>query len=78
MRTSADSTLGRGTNTDAGTRPATDADAQYATLTLTAPYCFEPGGAANRSATSRCTITSIDRISGTSSSRSHTSGVATL
>ena len=37
IATSADSTLGRGTNTDAGTWPMTRAVAQYATLTDTAP-----------------------------------------
>jgi hypothetical protein len=32
-----DSTFGRGTNTVEGTRPSTDAVAQYATFTDTAP-----------------------------------------
>ena len=52
--------------------------AQYATFTLTAPYASDPAAAHSRSATSRCTITSIRSICGTKSSRSQTSGVATL
>src|SRR5215210_6764330 len=78
MSASADSTFGRGTNTLAGTIPATRAVAQYATFTVTAPYAGVRGTAQNRSATSRCTITSIREIAGTPSSRSHTSGVAML
>ena len=78
ISTSADSTFGRGTNTLAGTRPTMRAVAQYATFTLTAPYAAVRGAAHRRSATSRCTITSIRSICGTPSSRSATSGVATL
>src|SRR5437762_10528079 len=78
MRTNADSTFGAGTNTVGGTRPTTEATAQYATLTDTAPYASDRTGAASRSPTSLCTITSIREICGTPSSRSATSGVATL
>ena len=72
ISTSADSTFGRGTNTDAGTCPTIRAVAQYATFTLTAPY-GRRARARRRTArpTSRCTITSIRSIAGTSSSRSH-------
>src|SRR4029078_13167652 len=78
MSANADSTLGRGTKTLAGTVPTIRAVAQYATFTLTAPYASVPACAHNRSATSRCTITSIRCTAGTSSRRSHTNGVATL
>ena len=79
IRTSADSTLGRGTNTEAGTWPTIRAVAQYATLTLTAPYCFVAGRGGEplgrpRAAPSPASTRSPAR----SSSRSHTSGVATL
>ncbi len=78
MRTSADSTLGFGRNTVGGTRPTISARAQYATFTETAPYASSPAFAASRSPTSRCTITNMRWICGTPSSRSATSGVATL
>ncbi len=78
MRTRADSTRGGGTNTVGGTRPTTSASARYATFTDGMPYALFPGPAASRSPTSRCTITSIRAMAGTSASRSSTSGVATL
>ena len=49
-----------------------------ATFTDTAPYAFEPGVAASRSPTSRCTITRKRSIAGASSSARTTTGVATL
>ena len=77
IRTSADSTLGRGTNTVAGTCPTMRAVAQYATFTLTAPYaCCRAGGEAL--ADLALHHHEHRSIGGTSSSRSHTSGVATL
>ena len=42
------------------------------------PYTRDPGAAASRSPTSRCTMTSIRAICGTSSSSRSTTGVATL
>ena len=76
MATSAESTFGRGRNTDGGTRPTIAASAQYATLTLTAPYALVPGPAASRSPTSACTMTSMRSTKGSSSSRSATIDVA--
>ena len=78
MRTNTDSTAGRGTNTEAGTRPTTFAVAWYATFTDTAPYALSPGPAASRSPTSRCTMTSIDTHIGASSRARSTTGTATL
>ena len=57
---------------DAGRRPVRDLHADRAVRAA----CR--GAAQNRSPTSRCTITSIRSICGTPSSRSQTSGVATL
>jgi hypothetical protein len=65
-------------NTDAGTSPTIFAVAQYAIFTLTAPYAGVRAVATNRSATSFCTITSKCSTAGALSSRSATSGVATL
>ena len=56
--TSPESTFGTGQKTDRGTRPCWVTSAYQAALTLGTPYVRLPGGAASRSATSHCTITS--------------------
>jgi hypothetical protein len=48
MSTRADSTRGCGAKTVAGTRPTTNALAQYATFADTAPYPWSPDPAASR------------------------------
>ena len=53
-----ESTLGAGQNTSRPTAPARRTSANQAALTEGTPYTLEPGGAASRSATSDCTITS--------------------
>ncbi len=50
-----------GTNTDAGTWPTTSGVAPVRDLHADRAVLLVPGAAANRSATSRCTITSIER-----------------
>ena len=78
MRTTTDSTFGRGRNTEAGTLPTTRAVPLRSTSTLGMPRARDPGGAASRSPTSRCTITTMVSMAPASRSRSRTSGVAML
>jgi hypothetical protein len=57
MRTSTESTFGRGQKTSVPTRRTSRASARYATRRLTAPYACSPGPETRRSPTSRWTIT---------------------
>ena len=70
--------MGTGQKTARGTAPARRTAAYQAALTDGTPYAREPGGAASRSATSACTITSPRRSVGSSSSRCSSTGTATL
>ncbi len=76
IRSSADSTRGRGVNT-AGSTLLTSVTSQASwAITLGEPYSRVPGAARSRSAISRCTITSQLSIDGSSAIVRSSSGVA--
>ena len=73
-----ESTLGTGQNTWRLTLPLVFQRPYQAALALGAPYTFEPGGAASRSPTSACTITSPRCSVGKCSMKCRSTGTDTL
>ena len=77
MRTTAESTLGRGMNMVRGTLRVTRAAPFKAIAAVTAPYSAVPGCAQKRSATSSCTMTVSPSQPCASSKKRMTTGVVT-
>ena len=76
--TNFESTPGTGQKTEREIDPAPLRSAHHAALTEGIPYSFVPGFAANRSATSACTITTPDLSVGNISNIRSKTGTETL